>query len=706
MTTITDLAWPAARVGEALLAFLPAQVTPSALPQWTPASVAQDAAALDRWIATTASQLGLEAVAFNALHPELSSALVAADAAVLRLPDSSEPRFLVLVGSKGKRLRLLGPDHAVRTVAVEAVRASLCQAAEARLGPEIDGLLQQAQWLRHGDQARASLMAERLRHVRVEAGWLVRMPATSPLRGQIERSGLSGVIVRFLAAHVASHVAWIMAWLTVGEDALQGRLDTGWLIAGALMLAMFMVLRVTADRLQSVLSLRLGVLLRQRLFEGALALDARAARGEGVGQFLGRLFEAQAVEALSVSGGLSAATAVLELVAALVILAWGAGAWALAGLLVAAMALCFAIAGQHLRARRRWTGRRREITHDLIERMVGHRTRLAQEDRRRWHDREDQTLSGYLAESRRFDAGTVWLTSVMPRGWLVAAALGLGWAFSAGASMESLAVCLAAILLAFQSFRRLVLGLPAIAAAVVAWEQAAPLLRAAAATAPAGAVGVAAAPSSSATSTPSEPQLEAQGLAFRSQAHGRSVLRDVSLNIRVGDRVLLEGPSGGGKSTLAALLAGLRRPDQGVLLLDGLDLATLGEGAWRCRVALAAQFHENHVVSETFAFNLLMGRAWPPAADDLQKAEAICREIGLGRLLDRMPAGLHQAVGESGWQLSHGERSRLFLARALLQDADIVILDESFAALDPESLSVTLACVLQRAPALVVVAHP
>ena len=120
----------------------------------------------------------------------------------------------------------------------------------------------------------------------------------------------------------------------------------------------------------------------------------------------------------------------------------------------------------------------------------------------------------------------------------------------------------------------------------------------------------------------------------------------------------------------------------------------------------APQFHENHVFTGTFAFNLLMGRRWPPLQEDLEAAEAVCRELGLGDLLDRMPAGLQQMVGECGWQLSHGERSRLYIARALLQQADMLILDESFGALDPENLQRALRCVLQRASTLLVIAHP
>jgi len=122
-------------------------------------------------------------------------------------------------------------------------------------------------------------------------------------------------------------------------------------------------------------------------------------------------------------------------------------------------------------------------------------------------------------------------------------------------------------------------------------------------------------------------------------------------------------------------------------------------------VCIAPQFHENHVLTETFAFNLLMGHRWPPRPEDLLEAEAVCLELGLGDLLARMPAGILQMVGETGWQLSHGEKSRLYMARALLQKADLIILDETFAALAPRTLEQSLRCVLRRAKTLLVVTH-
>ncbi|MGI9073307.1 MAG: ATP-binding cassette domain-containing protein [Bryobacteraceae bacterium] len=200
--------------------------------------------------------------------------------------------------------------------------------------------------------------------------------------------------------------------------------------------------------------------------------------------------------------------------------------------------------------------------------------------------------------------------------------------------------------------------------------------------------------------------IEADRLTYRYRKEGNPALQACSLVIRKGDRILVEGPSGGGKTTFASLLCGMRQADSGLLLTNGLDMHTLGTDRWRERIAAAPQFHDNHILTETLAFNLLMGRRWPPSAPDMLEAESLCRKLGLGDLLDTMPSGILQMVGEGGWQLSHGERSRVYIARALLGRADLVILDESFAALDPENLRLALECTLERAPTLMVIAHP
>ena len=277
--------------------------------------------------------------------------------------------------------------------------------------------------------------------------------------------------------------------------------------------------------------------------------------------------------------------------------------------------------------------------------------------------------------------------------------LALAPAFAAGADPGSLALSVFGLVLAFRSLQKVGGALATFSSAALSFRQIKPLFDAAEVTEPL-------APEQAEATTRGETVLEARDLVYRHQGRAEPAVRGASLRLREGDRVLLRGATGSGKSTFGALLCGLRAPDSGLLWLRRLDRRTLGAEGWRRRVACAPQFHENHVLTGTFAFNLLMGRGWPPTPDEAKEAEQICRELDLGPLLQRMPAGILQSIGETGWQLSHGEKSRLFIARALLQRSEIVLLDESFAALDPMTMGRALKCVLGRARTLVVIAHP
>jgi len=342
-----------------------------------------------------------------------------------------------------------------------------------------------------------------------------------------------------------------------------------------------------------------------------------------------------------------------------------------------------------------------EITEDLVESMVGHRTRLIQEPRAEWHTEEDLALDRYLEVSRRADRFGVWLIAAIPRGWLLVGLACLAPAVLASQTTNSRsAILLGGVLVAYTAFRKLSASFADIAIAAVAWKRIRPLLQAA------GQPEILGESPAAAPAAVGENLIEADRLTFRYRSTGNPALRACSLAIQNGERILLEGPSGGGKTTFASLLSGMRQPESGLLLMNGMDQYTLGEIEWRHRIAAAPQFHENYILTETLAFNLLMGRRWPPTAADMEEADTVCRELGLGDVLDRMPSGLLQMVGEGGWQLSHGERSRVYIARALLQDASLVILDESFAALDPENLRTALECVLRRARTLMVIAHP
>ena len=711
MGDLDKLSWPVSRLGEALealartgdLAPRSVEVPPP------PHNLARDGAeGLGRWIEATAGSLGLEAEPVDVSYAEVERLVRSAGPALLRLPGAGEPHFLALLSGRRRAVSILGPDHLLHRLRPDVICRALCHELEQLHIAQVDQLLGAAKVpKRRQARARVAILHERLSPVRLDDGWLLRLPPGASIWRQVRQARLPRHLLVLIGAHTVQYFLVLLSWWLMGRGALEGRLDQGWLLAWALILLTTVPFRLLTIWSQGVLAIGAGGLLKRRLLYGVLRLEPEEVRHQGAGQFFGRVLESQAVESLALGGGFLALVAGVELIMAAVVLGKGAGGTLHVLLFLGWVALALLLNWWTFSYRQRWTEARLGLTHDLVERMVGHRTRLAQEPREHWHDGEDQALERYFALSRETD-GIALVQTLVPGGWLIVGLLGLTPAFVSGSgSPAALAVSLGGILLASRTLGKLVLSLSYFMGAAIAWKQVALFFHAGARPEVSGppAYALALGPRSPEAEN-GQPVLDACDLIFRYHERGEPVLRGGNLRVCAGDRILLEGPSGGGKSTLASLLTGLRLPQSGQLLLQGLDWQTLGSEGWRRRVAGAPQFHENHVFSETFAFNLLMGRRWPAQPEDLQQAETLCRALGLGDLLDRMPAGLLQRVGETGWQLSHGERSRLYIARALLQDADLVVFDESFAALDPETLDQVLRCVLDRASTVLVIAHP
>ncbi|TDG27416.1 ATP-binding cassette domain-containing protein, partial [Paracraurococcus ruber] len=665
---------------------------------------ALDAARPDAWVDWAAARLGLEAEPVRFPVAEAASGLPRACPALLALHDGTGLRFLLLLRARGRDLLLIGPDlrlHRRKAALVAAAATSRFAAAQAG---DIDRILAAAGIAasRQG-RARAALLRDRSAGDSVAGCWLLRLPPTAPFAVQLVQAGLHRRLGAILGVMLLLYGLEVGGWALIGAAALDGRLDLGWLAAWLLLLLSGLPLRLAAGWLDAGFALDLGRLLKRRLLAGALRLDPDAVRQQGAGQLLGRVIEAQALETLAVAGGLALGAAAIELGFAAWILAQGAGGPPHLLALLAWLGLTLALCVRQARRLRAWSAGRLDMTHALIERMVGHRTCLAQDQPARRDAADDAALRAHLGASRALDSAMLPLAAGPAGGWailsLAAIAPGL---VGGGATAAQIGISLGGILLANRAFAGIAGSAASLAQAGIAWDLAKDLFRAGGRPA---AVPPAFPPDPAADPPAATPVAEAGDLVFRYRPGGPAVLRGLDLVIRPGERILLQAPSGGGKSTLAALLTGLRRPDSGLLLLRGLDRQTLGD-AWHALATAAPQFHENHILAGTLAFNLLLGRAWPPSGDDVALAREVCGELGLGGLLERMPGGLQQRVGETGWQLSHGERSRIFLARALLQGAPLTILDESFAALDPETLQLCLDCARRRARGLVVIAHP
>ena len=517
---------------------------------------------------------------------------------------------------------------------------------------------------------------------------------------QLRAAGWWNRLAKVMAAHTFAYIAGLAGTAVLGKGALSGNWDPGWFWGWVLLLAVSIPLFAYAGFGMGWLVIGFGGMMKQRLLAGALAIHIDRIAKQGAGRLLSQAIEAEVVELSMLGGGSQTVLAFFELAAAMFVLALGAVPLMLSLSFAVWIALTLASMYRYSFIVQGWVAARTALTHNIVEKMNGHRTRIAQQPFSQWHTEEDQQLRSYARISLPFDRWQGGMIAVVPRGWLVLGVAIVGIEFANGsqrATMPAMATAIFGVLLGMVALRHLLTGLGQLLGAWQAWKVASELFDAAGDQAPE--------PPDYAVA-PSGNVLDVRDLSFRYPGTRRAVLEGCGLSIHPGDRVLIEGASGSGKSTLGNVIAGLHTASGGLVLAQGIDIATAGARRWRKQVATAPQYHQNHVLAAPLLFNLLIGRNWPLAPGDAKEAAEVCEELGLGPLLRRMPAGMMEMVGDTGWQLSQGERSRVYLARAILQQAPLVILDESFAALDPETLEQCLHCVLKRAPSLLVIAHP
>ncbi len=398
--------------------------------------------------------------------------------------------WLAVLAREGATARVLAPDGGTARVPAEAIARLLRASAEARVSAGVDGVLARAGLaLARAPAIRDALVSAALAGEPVVEGWRVRARAGS-LASVLREAGVARRLVLTALAYGAQLALLVLAWWMVGARAAAGRAGPSGVAAWIGVLAAFVAAHAAASWSAGRLAVDGGRLLRARLMEGLLALDTEPLRAEGIGQLLGRVMETEAVESLSLGGGLLGVAGLFELTTGAIILALGVSASSE----LAYLGLLFTVAGVLAtwlwRALGRWSALRLALTHDLVERMVGHRTLVAQQPPELRHAGEDAALAAYEDAGRTLDRVAAALGVLVPRGWLFVgvATLAPGLATSS-VGPGLVATTLGGVLFVHGALRKLTQAFPALATAAVAWRQVAPLFAGSADVAPAPARG-------------------------------------------------------------------------------------------------------------------------------------------------------------------------------------------------------------------------
>lgn len=656
----------------------------------------QETLPFEEWLLQTSDklQLGLTEVAVS--YAQLMELLRANSPAILSVPSTTQTEslhgYVVVLRCGARHATLLGNDGRRTRLSLKRLQNVFREPLQRAYFEITTQLLQDVGLPMFRRQAvREAYLDLHLAQHHIQGIWLVNTQITNALSNTRQQ------ILRWLGLQIGlrsgHYILFFTAIALMGQASVSGRINPFWLVLGLLVWVSRIPIALMLTWLEHYYALKLGLNIKQQLFQDTLQLPI----GEVFQHSTQYFHDVMETETLEESGFQRSAwviaSAVFLILVTLVLLIIGDLFSAL--ILASWLAICLGMIRYLVQQYPTFHTQHKHLIHQFVENLRGHTTRLVQETN--WFKREDAVLAQYLQQATRYDRLATLVWTLIPYGGVLVALLGIAplALYPAVISPLGISLRLSLWLFAFMQLQILAFSIPELVKSTHAWHQIQQL-------------------KAISQNNEQHPQmtdkvnrsniiLELRNIRFRFTENLEPILNNVNLTIHSGETLWLQGETGSGKSTLATVLCHLRQPTSGVLLYAGNDQYTLNPRIWRKNIAYVSASAQNHILNGSLAYNLLMGRNRTPTPGDLAEAQALCEELGLGGLMHDMPFGIHQKVGETEWRLSHGERNRIFVARAILQKPDLTIIDENLVALDPENKVRVLQALIKYSKTLIMI---
>ncbi|NQZ06769.1 MAG: ATP-binding cassette domain-containing protein [Algicola sp.] len=671
----------------------------------------------NEWLREQSAIIDLGAQRVEVAFSQLQKEVATLGACLIGLNDSNDQCAYLVVASTGRRgLKAFDHDGNLVLVRYEQLLDGFInslkhitpngQTTETKTVEDVMNCFKQAA----GDlspTAKRHLFVSLMANVNINHIWTFSPTEKIKVFDEIVAQGGLRHLMGYTFGLLATPIFYILSWFILGNNVLSGRVGSQWLAIWIILLIGYIIGRLYTRKKQVELSLMVSVVIKRRMLRGMTGMALEKAKHAGPCHLLTQCYESSSFESNSVGmvlGGISALITLFIAMTALII----AQLWGFLFAFFAASAIAMVVMYKLYKIEVDWTAQRITLTHNMAELMIGHRTRRVQEDPSLRNKAQDVLLKKFLSVQTLRNKWQV-LYTLVPSTWNVLGFTVLLYMFitntdaSAFVDLPAAAAVWLLINIAISELSNIYIQAIRV---LVAWQNISLML-----TGPPPEREFKTDLSLPNTATnqadaAAQHLLEVRDLAYNYPGRNVNVLDGFNLRLSNTDKIILEGHSGSGKSTLISLLTGIRPSSRGSILLNGIEQNMLSKEQWGSKVVMVPQFHENYLFTETLAFNLLLGAQWPAEQEQMDEARMICEELGLGTLLSTMPAGLMQVVGDMGWALSHGEKSRVFVARAILQHPELIILDESLASLDPVNSQRVLDCVEKHCKAVIIVAHP